>query len=281
MKKKRIFGGFVAASALFLAACGGESDTTAAGENGEPIEVTIGVVGEVNEPWDYTIEQLKEKENIDVTLTKFTDYATPNTALADGSIDLNAFQTEIFLDEYNENAGEDLTVIGYTVMAPLGIYSLSIKDVADLPDGAEIGIPNDGSNTGRALNLLQTAGLIEIDPEAGLLPTQEDIVANPHNFVFHELDSSQTARALEDLDASVVNSGMAVDAGFIPTEDAIFLEPVTEESAPYYNTIVARPEEADNEVYQTIVEYYQSEGTAEVIEESSKGSSIPIWDEAK
>lgn len=273
MNKKKFFGSLVAASALFLAACGGGSN--------EATEVTVGVVGEINEPWEHVIKELKEKENIAVTLQKFTDYATPNTALADGSIDLNSFQTEIFLDEYNKNAGEDLTVIGYTVMAPLGIYSLDVKDVADLPDGAEIGIPNDGSNNGRALNLLQTAGLIEVDPAAGLLPTLNDITANPHNFVFHELDSSLTARSLEDLDASVINSGMAVDAGFIPTEDAIFLEPVSEESAPYYNTIVAHPDNVDNEVFKTIVEYYQTEGTAEVIKESSKGSSIPIWDQVK
>lgn len=271
MNKKKFLGSLVAASALFLAACGGGSN--------ESKEVTVGVVGEINEPWEHVIKELKEKENIAVTLQKFTDYATPNTALADGSIDLNSFQTEIFLDEYNKNAGEDLTVIGYTVMAPLGIYSLDVKDVADLPDGAEIGIPNDGSNNGRALNLLQTAGLIEVDPAAGLLPTLNDITANPHNFVFHELDSSLTARSLEDLDASVINSGMAVDAGFIPTEDAIFLEPVSEESAPYYNTIVAHPDNVDNEVFKTIVEYYQTEGTAEVIKESSKGSSIPIWDQ--
>lgn len=271
MNKKKFLGSLVVASALFLAACGGGSN--------ESKEVTVGVVGEINEAWEYVIEELKEKENITVTLQKFTDYATPNTALADGSIDLNSFQTEIFLDEYNKNAGEDLTVIGYTVMAPLGIYSLDVKDVADLPEGAEIGIPNDGSNNGRALNLLQTAGLIEVDPAAGLLPTLNDITANPHNFVFHELDSSLTARSLEDLDASVINSGMAVDAGFIPTEDAIFLEPVSEESAPYYNTIVAHPDNVDNEVFKTIVEYYQTEGTAEVIKESSKGSSIPIWDQ--
>ncbi len=273
MNKKKFLGGLVAASALFLAACGGGNE--------DITKVTVGVVGEVNEPWEHVIEELKEKENIEVTLQKFTDYTTPNTALADGSIDLNSFQTEIFLNNYIDSSGSDLQVIGYTVMAPLGIYSNKISDVSELEDGATIAIPNDPSNGGRALRLLQTAGLITVDPEAGLVPSVDDITENPKNFEITELESSQTARALDDVAISVINSGMAVDAGFIPTEDAIFLEPVTEDSKPYYNVIVARTEEADNEVYQTIVEYYQSEGTAEVIEESSKGSSIPIWDQVK
>ena len=276
MTKKRILGGLLAASALFLAACGG-TDTTA-GNSDEPIEVTVGVVREVNEVWDYVSEQLLEHENIDITLQKFTEYNIPNTSLADGTIDLNSFQTEIFLDEFNEAAGEDLTVIGYTVMAPLGIYSAEVTDLADIGEGSEIAIPNDPSNGGRALRLLQTAGLLTVDPEAGLLPTVDDITENPLNLTITELDSSQTARALEDLTASVINSGMAVDAGFVPTEDAVFLEPVTEDSKPYYNVIASRPDETDNEVYKTIVEYYQTEETKEVIEETSAGSSIPVWD---
>lgn len=279
MSKKKLLGGFIAASALFLAACGGGNGDTAEGSADEPIQVKIGVVGEVNEPWEYTIEQLKEHENIEVTLTKFTEYSTPNNALADGDIDLNSFQTEIFLDNFIESAGKDLTVIGYTVMAPLGIYSEKIKDVADIEEGAEIAIPDDPSNNGRALRLLEAAGLIEVDPVAGLIPELEDITSNPLNLKITELASNQTARALEDVTASVINSGMAVDAGFVPSEDAVFLEAVTEESKPYYNVIVSRPEDVDNEVYKTIVEYYQSEGTKEVIQESSKGSSIPIWDQ--
>lgn len=281
MSKKKLLGGFIAASALFLAACGGGNGDTAEGSADEPIQVKIGVVGEVNEPWEYTIEQLKEHENIEVTLTKFTEYSTPNNALADGDIDLNSFQTEIFLDNFIESAGKDLTVIGYTVMAPLGIYSEKIKDVADIEEGAEIAIPDDPSNNGRALRLLEAAGLIEVDPAAGLIPELEDITSNPLNLKITELASNQTARALEDVTASVINSGMAVDAGFVPSEDAVFLEAVTEESKPYYNVIVSRPEDVDNEVYKTIVEYYQSEGTKEVIQESSKGSSIPIWDQFK
>ncbi|MBP7128536.1 MAG: MetQ/NlpA family ABC transporter substrate-binding protein [Trichococcus sp.] len=272
-------------ASLFLAACGNAASDSASDSSTadatEPVKVTLGVVGEVNEPWDYVIEELKEKENIEVELVKFTDYTTPNNALAEGEIDLSSFQTEIFMDNYNRDHGTELTTIGYTVMAPLGLYSDKIKDISELKDGDTIAIPNDVSNEGRALILLQTAGLIKLDPEAGLVPTTENVIENKLNLQFQTLESNQTARALQDVTASVINSGMAVDAGFIPSEDAVFLEPVTEDSKPYYNVIAALSEDVDNEVFQTIVAYYQSEGTAKVIEESSKGSQFPVWDEAK
>ena len=285
MKNKTFLATMTLSASLFLAACGNAasdsaSDSSTADAN-EPVKVTLGVVGEVNEPWDYVIEELKEKENIEVELVKFTDYTTPNNALAEGEIDLSSFQTEIFMDNYNRDHGTELTTIGYTVMAPLGLYSDKITDISELKDGDTIAIPNDVSNEGRALILLQTAGLIKLDPEAGLVPTTEDVVENRLNLQFQTLESNQTARALQDVTASVINSGMAVDAGFIPSEDAVFLEPVTEDSKPYYNVIAALSEDVDNEVFQTIVAYYQSEGTAKVIEESSKGSQFPVWDEAK
>ena len=285
MKNKTFLAAMTLSASLFLAACGNAASDSASDSSTadatEPVKVTLGVVGEVNEPWDYVIEELKEKENIEVELVKFTDYTTPNNALAEGEIDLSSFQTEIFMDNYNRDHGTELTTIGYTVMAPLGLYSDKIKDISELKDGDTIAIPNDVSNEGRALILLQTAGLIKLDPEAGLVPTTEDVVENRLNLQFQTLESNQTARALQDVTASVINSGMAVDAGFIPSEDAVFLEPVTEDSKPYYNVIAALSEDVDNEVFQTIVAYYQSEGTAKVIEESSKGSQFPVWDEAK
>ena len=286
MKKKTLLATLTLSASLFLAACGSaasdsSSSDSSTAEANEPVKVTLGVVGEVNEPWDYVIEELKEKENIEVELVKFTDYTTPNNALAEGEIDLSSFQTEIFMDNYNKDHGTELTTIGYTVMAPLGLYSDKITSINELKDGDTIAIPNDVSNEGRALILLQTAGLIKLDPEAGLVPTTEDVVENRLNLQFQTLESNQTARALQDVTASVINSGMAVDAGFIPSEDAVFLEPVTADSKPYYNVIAALAEDVDNEVFQTIVAYYQSEGTAKVIEESSKGSQFPVWDQAE
>lgn len=275
-KMKRIKKGFLgltlALGLLVTTACG--TNTTSEAEESEPIK--IGVVGEVNEVWDFVKEKLAA-EDIEIDLVKFTDYATPNVALAEGELDLNSFQTKIFMDSFNEDHGENLVAIADTVIAPLGIYSSKIQDVSEIKENDVIAIPNDVSNEGRALLLLQTAGLIEVDPSKGQIPVVEDITSNPLNLSFETLDSSQTARALDDVTASVINSGMAVDAGFIPTEDAVFLEPVTDSSDPYYNAIVSREEDKDNEVFQKIIEAYQAEDTKEIIEETSKGSSIPVW----
>ncbi|MER2131853.1 MAG: MetQ/NlpA family ABC transporter substrate-binding protein [Carnobacterium inhibens] len=270
--KKGFLGLTLALGLLVTTACG--TNTTSEAEESEPIK--IGVVGEVNEVWEFVKEKLAA-EDIEIELVKFTDYATPNVALAEGELELNSFQTKIFMEAFNEDHGENLVAIADTVIAPLGIYSSKIQDVSEIKENDVIAIPNDVSNEGRALLLLQTAGLIEVDPSKGQVPVVEDITSNPLNLTFETLDSSQTARALEDVTASVINSGMAVDAGFIPTEDAVFLEPVTDSSDPYYNAIVSREEDKDNEVFKKIIEAYQAEDTKEVIEETSKGSSIPVW----
>ena len=198
--------------------------------------------------------------------------------MAEKEIDLKSFQHQIFLDNYNSEHGTELVAIGNTVSAPLGVYSEKLTDITKISDGGEIAIPNDATNGGRALLLLQSAGLITVDPDKGQTPTVSDITENTRNLKITELDAAQTARVLQDVDASVINSGMAVDAGFIPTEDAIYLEPVDDTSKPYVNIIVARKEDADNEVYQKIVKAYQQDDTKKVIEETSKGSSIPAWE---
>lgn len=255
---------------VLLTACGASADSSET--------VSIGVVGEDNDVWDFVAEKLEREEGITIDLVKFTDYAQPNSALAQGEIDLNAFQHKLFLESFNEDSGTTLVPIGDTVIAPLGIYSDTVVNVDELGENGTVAIPNDVTNGGRALLLLQTAGLITVDPDAGVTPTVNDVTDNPLNLNIQELDAAQTARALQDVDVSIINSGMAVDAGFVPSEDAIFLEPVNDQSEPYVNIIVSREEDTENEVFQTIVEAYQSEDTKEVIAETSEGSSIPAWD---
>jgi D-methionine transport system substrate-binding protein len=239
--------------------------------------VKLGVVGSNNEVWESVQERLK-KENIKLEIVEFSDYTQPNAALAEKEIDLNSFQHQFFLDNYNVEHQTDLVSIGNTVSAPLGIYSSKLKEVKEIKKDSEIAIPNDPTNGGRALLLLQTAGLIKVDPAKKQLPTVNDITENKLNLKITELDAAQTARTLEDVAASVINSGMAVDAGFSPEDDAIFLEPVDETSRPYVNIIVARAEDKDKEVYEKIVTAYQQDATKKVIEETSKGSNIPAWE---
>lgn len=258
-----------------VTACGNTS-----AESKKNTVVKLGVVGEDTDVWDSVKEQLK-KDNIDLKLVKFTDYTQPNAALSSGEIDLNSFQHQIFLDSYNKDSGTDLVSIGETVIAPMGIYSDKIKSIKELKNKDVVAIPNDVTNGGRALLLLQTAGLIKVDPAAKQTPTVKDITENKLNLSIKELDAAQTARALSDTSISVINSGMAVDAGFVPTEDAIFLEPIDDTSKPYINIIVANEKDKDNKTYQKIVKAYQSPETIKIIKETSKGSSIPVWTDKK
>ncbi|MEI5994979.1 MetQ/NlpA family ABC transporter substrate-binding protein [Candidatus Enterococcus mansonii] len=272
MKKTVKIIGLVLAIGVVLAGC-----SSGSAKNQKNEVVKLGVVGANNEVLESVKDRLKE-EGIDLQLVEFSDYTQPNAALAEKEIDLNSFQHQIFLDNYNKEHKTELVSIGNTVSAPLGIYSSKIKDVKELKKGAEIAIPNDATNGGRALLLLQSADLIKVDPAKKQTPTVNDITENKLNLKITELDASQTARALQDIDASVINSGMAVDAGFTPAKDAIFLEPVNEQSKPYVNIIVARKADQDNKTYNKVIDTYQQEETKKVIEETSKGSSIPAWE---
>lgn len=271
---------------LVLVACGGSEDSSTEADGSyspeNPVDVSIGIVGDSDGPgnaqWNIVVDQLAE-EGINIELVSLSDYNTPNTSLVAGDLDLNAFQTKIFLEEFNEASGEEVTAIGDTTFNPLGIYSNNYTDASEISGGDQISIPNDPSNGGRALVLLQTAGLIELDPEAGLTPTVDDITANPLNLDIVAIEANQTARSLEDSAAAVINNDIATSAGLIPTEDAIFLEAVDENTEPYVNVIASRPEDTENPVYLRIVEAYQTQEVADAITESTKGSSIPVWTE--
>lgn len=256
---------------LVLAACGQNEETT---------KVKLGVVGDKNDQWEYLQEVLLEEENIEIELVKFTDYRQPIVSLDDGSIDMHSALTEIYMDSINEEGGYSNTTLGYTTLNPMGVFSEKIDSLDQLADNALVAIPDDVSNGSRALLLLQTAGLIELDESRGLLPTVSDITSNPKNLQFEEMAANQTARAIADVDISLINNDMATDAGYVPTQDSIYLEPVADTSKPYYNVIAVREDETDNEVYKTILEYYQTDEVAEIIDEMSAGSSIPVWDGA-
>lgn len=287
---KKLISLSTAALVLFLGACGNagsDADTsTGAVESSEPSEteevtkVSVGVVSEVEiDVWEDIKERLAE-ENIEITIEQFTDYIQPNMALADGSLDLNAFQHVAHLEEFNANNNSDIVPIGFTYVSPLGLYSDSLTDYNDIPEGAEIAIPNDVTNGGRALLLLQSIDLITLEESAGTNATVSDISNNPKNISFRELDASQTARTLGDVDAAIINTNYATDSGLNPSEDALFLDTdnIAEVSEIYKNVIAARSEDAENATYLKIVEAYQSEKTAKKIEEVTEGNDVPAWE---
>lgn len=270
---------------IILTACGNAntsatSNTDYSPEN--PVDVKIGVIGDPTGPtnvqWEMVVDDLAD-EGINIELVSFSDYTTPNTALAQGDLDLNATQTKIYVGTFNESYDANLAPFGDTTFNPLGIFSNQYSDISEIQEGDQIAIPNNATNEGRSLILLQTAGLIEVDPAAELNPTLDDITTNSLNLDIVLVDPNQTARSLQDSDAAVINNDMAQDAGLIPSEDAIYLEEVSKETEPYINAIVGRSEDLENPVYQRIVDAYQTDAVAGKITEVTKGSSIPAWTE--
>lgn len=271
---------------IILTACGNGDDISATNNTDyspeNPVDVKIGVIGDPTSPtnvqWEIVIDDLAD-EGINIELVSFSDYTTPNTALAQGDLDLNATQTKIYVGTFNESYDANLASFGDTTFNPLGIFSNQYNDISEIQEGDQIAIPNNATNEGRSLILLQTAGLIEVDSVAELNPTLDDITANPLNLDIVLVDPNQTARSLQDSDVAIINNDMAQDAGLIPSEDAIYLEEVSGETEPYINAIVGRSEDLENPVYKRIVDAYQSDAVAEKITEVTKGSSIPAWTE--
>jgi D-methionine transport system substrate-binding protein len=223
-------------------------------------------------------EQVKvaaAKEGINIQLVVFSDYAGPNTALADGDLDLNAFQHRQFLANQNKIRGYAIEPIGDTVVAPIGLYSARYKNLADLPDEAQIAIPNDPSNGGRALLLLQSHSLIKLKAGVGTTPSVADILDNPHKFKLTEIDAAQLPRSLQDVAAAVINTNYALPAGLNPRRDALAQE--SSENNPYANVIAARAKDKDNPLYRKIVSIYQQPALKAFILERFEGALIPAW----
>jgi D-methionine transport system substrate-binding protein len=247
----------------------------------EPVEVKVGTTSDEPRIWE-AIEKKLAEENIKITIVNFANGANPNEALADGEVDLNAFQHYAYFDKNKADLKLDLTAIGDTLIVPLNLFSQKVKSVDELKEGAKIAIPNDVTNQGRALHVLQSAGIIKLKDGAGLNPTLKDIAENPKNIQFVELPGGQLPRSLPDVDAAIINCGYAVDAGLDPNKDPIYRDKVDlndPNKKPYINIIAARTADKDNEVYKKIVDAYHSDEIAELIIEVYKGAAIPAWDE--
>ncbi len=261
-----------------LAACGESSSSGSKDEKAEGLysdeKLVIGVTAGPHEQILEKVKELAEKENLNIEIKVFTDYVMPNIALDEEELDLNIFQTEPYFNAFKEDRNLDLIKSFDTVTFPMGVYSLKVKDVSELKDGAKIGLPSDPTNSGRALLLFEKAGFIKLNPDTGINSTVKDIVENKNNYEFIELDSAQIARQLEELDAAAINTNFAIEAGFTPSEDAIFIEP---KDSPYVNHAAVRTENKDDEVLTKLADIYRSEEIAKFVEEEFKGSVIPSW----
>lgn len=247
-----------------LTACNGSESN----DDGVTV-VRVGVVGAFQQQWDVVNENLAPY-NIYVELVPFSDFTTPNTVLAAGETDLNAFQNIGFLNNAIENNGYEITPIGVTFVAPLNVFANfdRISSIADLGEGDEVGIPSDLTNGGRALKVLEAAGLIVMDPAVGFLGTEADIIENPSGIIIRPAESATLPSMLPDLAAAVINSQNARTGGLDLVADSIFLEDsLNLEIADHLvNVIVARTDEADNEIFARIVEAFQTAEVARIME---------------
>lgn len=258
-------------TAIVLAACGGKESG-----NSDTVKVKIGVNGADGVQWPL-LKEKAAKEGIEIELVEFADYTLPNNALAQGDIDLNAFQHFSFLSQYVKESKNELVPIGSTMFAPLGVYSEKIKDISEIKEGDKIAIPDDPSNQARALRLLESADLISLSDDFGLFGDPTKITENPLNLEIIPMVAQQTPRILPDVTAAIINNGIAGQAGFSPGEDPLFRESSDDESIyPYVNLIVASGKEKNNKTFKRIVELYQEEDIEKAIEEDTKGGSYLI-----
>ena len=218
------------------------------------------------------VKKVAEKDGLKIQIIEFSDYVQPNAALAAGDLDANSYQHKPYLDQQIQDRGYKFVPVGYTVNFPIGIYSKKVKRLEDLKEGARFGIPNDPTNGGRVLLVLQDKGLIKLRPEAGLKATPLDVVSNPKKLRFVELDAAQLARSLDDLDASAVNTNYALPAGLHPGRDAIAQESA---KSPYVNLIAVREQDKDKPWVSKLVKAYQSEPVRQFILTEFKGAVLP------
>ena len=214
------------------------------------------------------------KEGVDLEIKVFTDYVQPNVQVDQKRLDANYFQTLPYLNSFNEGKGTNLvTVIGVHV-EPFGGYSKKVKTLAELKDGATIAIPNEGSNSGRALILLQKAGLIELKDPKNITATPIDIVKNPKKLKFRELEAALLPRALDDVDLALINTNYAMEAKLNPTKDALFIEGA---DSPYVNFLVARPDNKDSVAIQKLAKALTSPEVKAFIEKKYSGAVLPAF----
>ena len=260
-------------SSIFIISCGSNKKEDANLET-----VRIGFVGESDyQIWTPLIEPLKEK-GIKIELISFADYIIPNQALNDGEIDLNAFQHHAFLNNEVQNKGYKIEAIADTYISSMNIYSKNITNVNQVKDKDKVAIPYDPSNGGRALKVLEAAGLIKVDPAKGDSPTVADITENKLNIEIVEVDAGSIFSLLPDVACAVINGNFAVDFGLNPGSDYIFKDdPSIYTGNAFINLMAVRSEDKDKEVYKKLIETYQSKIVEDVLINNFKGAYIPTW----
>ena len=282
--KKKIFALTLALIlALSLAACGGKdsggsapADAQAPADSAPAETVKLKVAASPTphaEILAQCVEPLK-KEGIELVVTEYSDYVFPNTAVEDGDEDANYFQHVPYLDDFNAERGTHLVSVAGVHIEPMGLYAGTSASLDAVPDGGKAAVPNDPTNEGRALLLLEAQGLIKLKDSTNLLSTPKDIVENPKNLEFVELEASQVPAALDEVDIAAINSNFALGAGLNPVEDALVIEAA---DSPYVNILVVKEGNENNEAVQALVKALQSDAVKDYINATFGGAVVPAF----
>lgn len=236
--------------------------------------IKIGVTGGPHAQIMEVVKKIAEKDGLKIQIVEFSDYVQPNAALASGDLDANSYQHLPYLDAQIKDRGYKFVNVGYTITFPMGVYSKKVKALSELKPGARIGVPNDPTNGGRALLLLQTQGILKLKPDAGLKASPLDIVKNPKKLKIIELDAAQLPRSLDDLDAAAINGNYAESAGLNPIKDAIAMEGP---KGPYANVIAVREADKNKPWVAKLVKAYHSPEVKQFVRSEFKNSVIASW----
>ncbi len=263
---------------IFIAGCGTKqgptSDKQTQNQGVSKTTIKVGATPVPHAQILNVVKPLLEKEGITLEIVEFTDYVQPNLKLAEKELDANYFQHIPYLEDFSKEHNLDLTYIAKVHIEPMGIYSQKIKNLSELKEGATIAIPNDATNGGRALLLLQSAGVIKLKPDAGIKATVNDIAENPKKIKISELEAATLPRVLSDVDAAVINTNYALEAGLIPTKDALFIESA---NSPYVNVLVVRKGDESRPELKKLAEALNSPEVKKFIEETYKGAVVPAF----
>lgn len=264
--KKFIAPLLVGVLAFAIAGCGTNTNQSSQA----PKEIKIGATAGPHAQVAEAVAKEAKKQGIDLKVVEFSDYVTPDKALADGDIQLNAYQHVPFMENFNKQNGSKLVAIGKTILMPMGLYSNSVHSAADVPEGAIVAIPNDPTNGGRGLALLAKAGLITLKDGVGFKATVADITSNPKNLQIQELEAAQLPRSLDDVVVAAIPMNYVQSAGLNVEKQGFFLEPKDEPLAVMI--LAVRDQDKDNETYKKIADIYKSDAIKQFINDTFKGS---------
>ncbi|MFJ7198298.1 MULTISPECIES: MetQ/NlpA family ABC transporter substrate-binding protein [unclassified Streptomyces] len=268
-----------AAIALGLTACGTSSDPGAKGETGAKADTSKALVVAASptphaDILDFVKKNLAEKAGLKLEVKEFTDYVLPNTATETGQVDANFFQHQPYLDDFNKKKNTHLVSVGTVHLEPLGLYSKKVKDLKDIKAGQTVAVPNDTTNEGRALQLLAENGLITLKAGVGTSAKLSDIT-DKKGLEFKELEAATVPRALNDVDAAVINGNYAIEADLKPAKDALVLEKA--DGNPYANIIAVKKGNEQDPRIQKLVKLLHSDEVKKFIEDTYQGSVVPAF----